>query len=69
MADHKTALSHHAKAQTALERGDTKQAAHHLGHAMNALKQAKVTRATSDALTLKQGQSAFMGNIRKAIKK
>lgn len=61
------ALHHHANAKTALEKGDAKAAAHHLGHAMNALKQAKPK--TDGGMTLKQGQAAYMGNIRKAIKK
>lgn len=68
MADHKTALDHHAKAGTALTKGDFKKAAHHMGHAMNALKQAKATVAPK-AMTLAEGQAAYMGRIRKAIKK
>ncbi len=39
MADLKKALMHHGKAGAALKAGDHKQAAHHFGHALSALRQ------------------------------
>lgn len=41
MADHSKAAHHHAKAGKAFERGDVKGAAHHMGHALAALRKAK----------------------------
>jgi hypothetical protein len=40
MADHSKAKHHHAKAGDAFKRGDMKQAAHHMGHALAALRNA-----------------------------
>lgn len=39
MANHKKALLHHGKAATALAAGNYKEAAHHMGHALSALRQ------------------------------
>lgn len=41
MADHSKASAHHAKAGKAFARGDVKAAAHHMGHALAALRSAK----------------------------
>ena len=47
MANHPKALHHHGKAGKALKAGDSKLAAHHLGHAMSALR----SNATADEAT------------------
>lgn len=39
MANHKKAMLHHGKAATALAAGNYKEAAHHMGHALSALRQ------------------------------
>jgi hypothetical protein len=60
MANHKKAQHHHGKAGEAFQRGDAKMAAHHMGHALAALRStsAESEPDDSDAMEATEGTDA-----------
>lgn len=69
MADSKKAQLHHGKAGDCLKKGDHKGAAHHMGHALAALRMSASEGPESTDEMLAEGTEAPKSSMRDRLKK